>query len=397
MNQKKFYYLTRPILVLGFVSLFTDMASEMLYPVMPVYLESIGFSVLLISILEGFAETIAGLSKGYFGELSDKKQSRLPFVRLGYALSALSKPMLALFKFPVWIFFSRSVDRVGKGIRTAPRDALLSVQTTPENKAKVFGFHRGMDTLGAVAGPSLALLFLFYFPEKYRTLFLIAFIPGVIAVCFTFFMKESKGTPLTGKKISFISFFRYLFPGKNGSTANKEYRRLVTGLLLFALINSSDVLLLLKMKTSGLSDTWVIGIYIFYNLAYALFSFPAGIVADRSGLKKTYIAGLILFTIVYGGFAFNHSMPVYLLLFVFYGLYAACTEGIAKAWITNIAPAHEAGTAIGTYTAMASICAFAASSVAGLIWYTAGATYAFAFPAIAAACLIPYFYSLKEK
>lgn len=165
--------ISRVVLILSFVSLFTDMASEMLYPIMPIYLQQIGFSVIWIGILEGFAEAIAGLSKGYFGKLSDRSGKRVPFVQAGYALSAISKPLLALFVQPLWIFTTRTLDRLGKGIRTGARDALLSDEAKESDKGKVFGFHRALDTMGAVLGPLLALLYLHYFPEDYRTLSLI--------------------------------------------------------------------------------------------------------------------------------------------------------------------------------------------------------------------------------
>ena len=157
--------ITKAILLVSFVSLFTDIASEMLYPIMPVYLRSIGFSVLLIGILEGCAEATAGISKGYFGNLSDRLKKRVPFIRGGYILSAISKPMMVIFTFPLWIFFARTMDRFGKGIRTSARDALLSDETTKEHKGKVFGFHRGMDTVGAAIGPFLALIFLYFHPN----------------------------------------------------------------------------------------------------------------------------------------------------------------------------------------------------------------------------------------
>ena len=156
--------ITRTVWVLSLVSLCTDMASEMLYPVMPLFLKSIGFSVILIGILEGFAEATAGLSKGYFGKLSDHLYRRVPFVRLGYALSAFSKPMMAVFVFPAWIFLSRTMDRLGKGIRTGARDAILSDEAMPETKGRVFGFHRAWDTVGAFLGPSLGLFFLYLYP-----------------------------------------------------------------------------------------------------------------------------------------------------------------------------------------------------------------------------------------
>ena len=182
--------ITRTIWILSLVSLFTDVASEMLYPVMPVFLRTIGFSFVLIGVLEGFAEAVAGLSKAYFGKRSDITGKRLPFVQFGYALSAISKPMMAAFIYPLWIFFARTIDRLGKGLRTGARDAMLSDECTTENKGKVFGFHRSMDTMGAVLGPAIALLYLYYNPANYKTLFIIAFFPGMIAILFTLFIKE---------------------------------------------------------------------------------------------------------------------------------------------------------------------------------------------------------------
>lgn len=242
--------ITRNIWILSFVSLFTDVASEMLYPVMPIYLKTIGFSIILIGVLEGFAEAIAGLSKGYFGKLSDTKGKRLPFVQIGYAFSAISKPMMALFVFPIWIFFARTIDRLGKGVRTGARDALLSDEATPETKATVFGFHRSMDTLGAVLGPLIALIYLAYRPDDYKTLFFIAFFPGILAIGFTFFIKEKKKIPIENKsKLRFLDFIKYW------KESPAEYRKLVVGLLIFTLFNSSDVFLLLKIKEAGYNSS----------------------------------------------------------------------------------------------------------------------------------------------
>jgi sugar phosphate permease len=200
-------YITRTVWILSLVSLLTDTASEMLYPIMPIYLKSIGFSIVLIGFLEGFAEAIAGLSKGYFGKKSDNLGKRLPFVQIGYGLSAISKPMMALFVFPLWIFFARTIDRIGKGVRTGARDAILSDETTAENKGKIFGFRRSMDTLGAVIGPVLALIYLYYYPTDYKTLFLIAFFPGALAVIATLLIKEKQREVSTDKqKTSFFLF-----------------------------------------------------------------------------------------------------------------------------------------------------------------------------------------------
>src|SRR5206468_8836209 len=202
--------ITRTVLILSMVSLFTDMASEMLYPIMPLYLKSIGFSIVLIGILEGVAEATAGLSKGYFGKLSDVSGKRMPFVQWGYALSALSKPLMALFIAPLWIFIVRTLDRLGKGLRTGARDAVLSDEATPTTKGKVFGFHRSMDTLGAVIGPLLAVLYLYKHPAHYKSLFLKALAPGILAVLCSFLLKDRNRKPKPDiKRVPFFSFISY--------------------------------------------------------------------------------------------------------------------------------------------------------------------------------------------
>ncbi|MCB0567944.1 MAG: MFS transporter [Phaeodactylibacter sp.] len=361
--------LTRTIWLLGLVSLFTDMASEMLYPIMPLYLESIGFTVLGIGVLEGIAEAMAGLSKGYFGKLSDYRARKVPFVQLGYLLSALSKPLMAVWTAPLWVLGARTTDRLGKGIRTGARDALLAAEATAATRARVFGFHRGMDTLGAAIGPLLALLFLWVYPGYYRTLFLLAVFPGLAAVAFTLLLKEPANeavptTPVTKTgRPGFFSFLKYI------PKSSLAYRRLLWGLLAFALVNSSDLFLLLMLKYKGIGDSLLIGFYIFYNLVYALAAFPAGSLADRWGVKPTFISGLLVFVAVYGGMALAADWWQFGLLFLLYGLYAALTEGVAKAWISNLAPAEERATAIGTYEGLRSVATLLASSLAGLIWW----------------------------
>lgn len=385
-------YVTRSVWILSLVSLLTDTASEMLYPVMPVYLKTIGFSVVLIGILEGLAEATAGLSKGYFGKWSDTTGRRAVFVQVGYAFSAVSKPMMAIFVYPLWVFFARTIDRFGKGIRTGARDAILSGEATPQTKAKVFGFHRSMDTLGAVIGPSLALIYLFFYPDDYKTLFFIAFVPGALAIGASLLLKE-KNRPVspTQKPAAFFSFLHYW---KESPAA---YKKLVTGLLAFTLINSSDVFLLLKAKESGLSDSSVIGVYIFYNLVYALFGFPVGILADKVGLKKIFIAGLLIFSVVYFGMAFQTGIYTFFVLFFLYGIYAAATEGISKAWISNIADKKDTATAIGTFTGLQSLCTLLASSLTGIIWYQFGAAVAFTLTATITLVIVLYFIFLIPK
>lgn len=384
-------YLTRTVWVLSLISLLTDVASEMLYPIMPIYLRSIGFSVLLIGILEGVAEATAGLSKGYFGNLSDHTGKRTPFVRLGYLFSALSKPMMAVMTYPLWIFFARTLDRLGKGIRTGARDALLSDEATPATKGRVFGFHRSMDTFGAVAGPSFALLYLSIYPHNYKHLFLLAFVPGLAAIALSYFLKDRKAIP--EKKKNGLSFFHFLSYWKRSPAM---YRKLVGGLLVFTLCNSSDVFLLLKVKEAGLNDTAAIGVYIFYNLVFALMAYPMGILADKIGLKKIFVTGLFLFVMVYTGMAVKGSWLWYGLCFLAYGIYAAATEGISKAWITNIADPAETATAIGTFTAFQSLCALLASALTGWIWFRFGSAVAFLSTAVIAFFVFLYFLILPS-
>ena len=390
--------ITRTVLILSIVSLLADIASEMLYPIMPIYLKEIGFSVFWIGVLEGVVNFTAGISKGYFGKRSDEKGVRLPFVKLGYLLSAVSKPLMATFTYPLWIFFVRTVDRLGKGVRTAARDALLSQEATKETKARVFGFHRSMDTVGAAIGPVLALLFLYFYPGEYKTLFYLAFIPSIISILFIFLLKEKRQAVSTLGKGNFFSYFNYW------KVATPEFRKVVAGLLLFALFNSSDIfLLLITRETIGNDtltfagatlngDTITIAAYIFYNLVYAAASYPMGALADKLGYKKVILLGFILFAIVYGGFAFNPSVAVIFILFSIYGFYAAATEGVIKAWITNLAHKENTATAIGFYTSCESICALLASIIAGTLWTSWGSTSTFIITASIA--LIVFFYFL---
>lgn len=383
--------INRTVWILSLVSLFADIASEMLYPVVPVYLKEIGFSVLLIGILEGIANFTAGLSKGYFGKLSDEKGLRLPFVKSGYFLSALSKPMMAAFTLPLWIFFARTIDRLGKGLRTAARDALLSQNATPQTKARIFGFHRSMDTFGAAIGPLLALILLSLFPYQYARIFLIAFIPGLISVGLVFLLKEKRAPESTLGKGHFFSFFKYW------RIAPLQYKKLVIGLLGLALFNSSDVFLLLKTKEITGSDQLTIGAYILYNVVFALVSYPLGILADAIGIRKVFFSGLLLFALVY--FLFGISTSTYLIFgaFFLYGIYAAATEGISKAWITNMAHGTNTATAIGFYTSCESICTLLASSIAGALWSFWGSTVTFIVTACAAIGVLIYFLLTGKK
>ena len=384
-------YITRPIWLLSLVSLFSDITSEMIYPIMPIYLQSIGFSILWIGTLEGIAEAIAGLSQGYFGKASDLAGKRMPFVRLGYALTALSKPIIGVFRDPFLILLARSTDRFGKGIRTGARDAILSTETTNSHKGRVFGFHRSMNTTGAVIGLLLALGYLYYHPGDYQALFLISAIPAIISVALSFFITDSQvHLSKPNPEISAFTFLNYW------SKSSNEYKRIVTGLLAFTLFNASDFFLLLKMKQDGLDDISIISIYIFYNLVYAVTALPLGILADRIGLKAMLIIGLCAYAVLYFGMALMSGGTPFLFLFFAYGIYSSATEGISKAWISNTCELQDLGTALGTFLGFQSITLMIASILTGILWSLIGANTTFLIVGSITTLLIFYFLTLKN-
>lgn len=377
--------INRTVLILSLVSLFADVASEMLYPIIPVYLREIGFSFLLIGVLEGMANFTAAISKGYFGKLSDEKGLRLPFIKLGYLFSAASKPMLAVLAAPLWIFFTRAVDRLGKGVRTAARDALLSQNATPGTKARVFGFHRAMDTLGAAIGPAIALLLFVLYPKNYILIFLLAGIPGLISVALIFFLKEERKPSSTLGAGSFFSFFSYW------KIASPQYKKLVIGLVLLALFNSSDVFLLLKTREITGDDRLAIGAYILYNVVFAIAAYPMGALADKIGIKKVFLGGLVLFATIYFLFGITQSTALIFSAFVLYGIYAAATEGISKAWVSNLSHKENTATAIGFYTSCESICTLLASIITGWLWQEFSSSVAFFATGFVAVGVLIYF------
>jgi MFS family permease len=349
----------RQVIILGLVSLFTDIASEMLYPVTPIFLTAVlGASMAIVGLIEGIAEFTAGILKGYFGRLSDKIGRRSIFVTIGYSLSAISKPIPGIFPFIPSVVFSRITDRIGKGIRTAPRDALLA-SYAEGNTGAIFGFHRGMDTLGAAIGPITALILLHFYPNNYRLIFLVAFLPSIIAVGFTTVVKEKATSAVKKKKENFSVLWK---------NSPKKFKEVIIFITLFSFVNSSDVFLILKSQNISRSSTLAILGYIFYNLVYALTSYPIGKISDRFSKKSVFISGLIIFSLVYFGFAVTQNLNVIWGLFVLYGIYAASTEGIAKAWISDLIPDQNRGTAIGLLTMLSGIAMMTGSVITGILW-----------------------------
>jgi MFS family permease len=365
--------ISKQVFLLGMVSLFTDIASEMLYPVTPIFLTVVlGSSMAVVGVIEGIAEVTAGLLKGYFGNLSDKVGKRSIFVVLGYGISALAKPLPGIFQNIPIVLTSRVSDRVGKRIRTAPRDALLA-SYSDGNSGAVFGFHRAMDTLGAAIGPVIALILLYYFPNNFQLIFLVAFVPSVIAVAFTLLVKDKPDSSKVKSKKNYIEFWK---------SAPNEYKKILLLITTFSLVNSSDVFLILKSKDVSQSSSLAIFGYVFYNLIYAAASYPLGGLSDKLGKQKVFSFGLIIFSAVYFGFALVPNINFIWVLFALYGIYAASTEGVSKAWISDLIPSEQRGSAIGLLTMLSSFAIMFGSFLTGVLWDKFGSEIPFIISAI---------------
>ena len=384
MSLKK---IPRQVKILGLISLFTDIASEMLYPITPIFLTVVlGSSMAVVGLIEGLAEITSGFFKGYFGSLSDKLGKRSIFVRIGYSLSALTKPLPGIFPFVSSVLFSRVTDRVGKGIRTAPRDALLA-SYSENNSGAIFGFHRSMDTLGAALGPVGALVLLYFFPGNYTLIFLVAFLPSLVAVAFTIPVKDKPVKKTIREKKHYRVFWQ---------SAPANYKKLIYLFTIFSLVNSSDVFLILKSKDISDSSTIAIIGYVFYNLIYASASYPIGKLADKLGKKNIFITGLFIYSLVYLGFAFISELSFIWFLFAFYGIYAAATEGVAKAWVSDLIPDEQRGTAIGLFTMLSSIAIMAGSFLTGFLWDLYGSQVPFLLSACVSLVVVVLFLRVKK-
>ncbi len=378
----------KQVIILGFVSLFTDIASEMLYPVTPIFLTAVlGSSMAVVGVIEGIAEITAGLLKGYFGRLSDKIGKRSIFVVLGYGLSAIAKPFPGLFPHISTVVVSRTSDRIGKGIRTAPRDALLASYSEKNTTGTIFGFHRAMDTLGAAIGPIGALILLNLFNQNYELVFIAAFVPSIIAVGFTLVVKDNPIPVKLRSKNNYKEFWK---------VSPKNYKLLLLLITIFSLVNSSDVFLILKSRDISNSSTLAIIGYIFYNLVYAGASYPLGKLSDKTGKKKIFVFGLFVFSIVYLGFALLPDFYLLWILFAFYGIYSASTEGITKAWVSDLIPDELRASAIGLLTMLSSLSIMFGSFLAGILWDQFGSTVPFLVSSIVSFIIAVVFLVLKK-
>jgi len=386
--MKNKFGISKNVFVLGLVSFFNDVASEMIYPIVPIFLTSIlGAPVAIVGLIEGIAESTASILKVVSGWLSDKLQKRKPFVVAGYSFSAISKILLSLaFSWP-FVLFARFVDRFGKGTRTSARDALIAESSETSTRGKSFGFHRALDTLGAVVGPLAALSAIHFLDNQFRLIFFLAFIPASIGILLLlFFVKEKK------KEVNSAPVFHF-----NWRNLDPSFKIFLLISFIFALGNSSDAFLILRAQNLGLSVILVVLAYVLFNFTYALFSMPAGIISDKIGPKKVLLGGFLLFSAVYLFFGLAHSSLFLWFLFPIYGIYMALTEGVGKAYISNLVPQEKTGTAFGIYQTTIGLCTFFASLIAGLLWTYNGVSVPFIFGSITAIISALLFIVLEKK
>ena len=381
------------VIVLGLVSFFNDIASEMVYPIVPIFLSSVlKVSTPIIGIIEGIAEATASIGKFIFGYLSDKIGSRKPFVSSGYGLSSISKIFLGLAQTWPLVLFARFIDRLGKGIRTGARDSLLLQNTTKKNKGFIFGYHRAFDSAGAVLGPIIGLILIYFFKENLRFVFYFAAIPGLIGVLLLiFFVKEKTRSPVYSTASPQRGPRRL---SQNGSPRfdnnfsliwkNKKLSLFFIASIIFSLGNSSDAFLILRAKNLGMTTLLTVLTYIVYNLSQTLLAAPIGKLADKIGAKKVFEGGLLVFTLVYFFFGFIKD-PIFIwLLFPIYGVYIAATDGVSKAYVAEFITERESGSYFGLYQSAISISAFFASWMAGILWYKISPAATFYFGSIMA-------------
>ena len=379
-----FFGLPKPVWLLGWVSLATDSATEAIYPLLPFFLTRIlGATAVSLGIVEGAAEAANSVLKILSGRIADRSARKRPLVLFGYSVSSLARPLISVTTSWPQVFTVRVLDRVGKGVRGAPRDAMLATWATPHTRGKVYGFHRAMDHAGAVIGPALASAFLFFFPDQYRMLFALTIIPGAIAVSLILLVPEE---PSSEKRSSGASTAIRLKPGAiddaDGRTAAHQalpraFTSFMLVLTLFTLGNSSDAFLLLKLTDVAGSVKYVPLMWAALHVVKATTSVVAGSWSDRIGRRTVIALGWLIYAVVYAAFAVATTLEALVLWFLVYGFYFGFAEGTEKALVADLAPAARRGFAFGIYNTVQGVGALAASVVFGALWSAYGPAAAF--------------------
>ncbi len=368
--EGKIFGFHRNIIFTGLTSFLTDTSVKMIYSVMPMFLMSIGASKASLGLIEGVAESTASLVKAFSGFWSDKIGKNKPFMLVGYAVSAIIFPLYAFVVTPMHVLILRFIERFGKGIRTAPRDSLIAASVENNETGRSFGLQKAMDNSGAIAGPLLAFALLSLFPENYRLIFIVAGIPAFLGIFVILFgIKEA----IKSKAELFQKFRVRDFP--------KRYYLFLGIIFIFTLGNSTDALLLVKANEAGIKVAFIPLVYLLTNLVSVIAAIPLGSLSDRVGKEKILVAGFLLYALVYFWFGRTSDTVVITALFALYGLYSAATDGIQKAFVSDITDSNKKGTALGIYNAMLGITLLPASIIAGLLYDRAGSGVPFYFGA----------------
>lgn len=393
LRQRLFAGLTRNVVVLGVVSLFTDISSEMIVPVRIIFLVVIlNTPVTLAGLIEGIAESTASIVKVFSGRLADRVSKRKPIILAGYGISNLCKPLLSLVTSWPQALGLIFLDRAGKGVRGSPRDAMIADSIEAKYRGKAFGLHRAMDTMGAAIGPLFAALILALTDQNLRALFAWTLLPGILAVVVViFFLREPPREPIATPQPDAIKVPFWQGLGALGA----PFWMFTSASTLFAVGNSSDAFVFLR--TEGLEGVLeaVPLVYFGYNLVYALLATPLGVLSDRYGRIPVLLAGYISFGLVYMGWAAATEPWQPWALFFLYGVYAAATEGVGKALVSDLIPRGKRGTAMGWFNGMVGLAALPANLIGGALWATFGPAATFNFGAVAAfaAALLLYIFS----
>lgn len=349
--------ISRNVLFTGLTSFLTDTSTKMVYSVMPMFLLSIGASKTSLSLIEGIAESTAALVKTFSGFWSDKLGKNKPFMLIGYGLSSLIMPFYAVVVSPVQVLWLRFAERVGKGIRTAPRDSLIAGSVANGETGAAFGVQKAMDNMGAILGPVLAFVLLLLLPNNYRIIFLLAGIPAMFGILTLFFgVKEAKKT--RNKPIEWSGLKS--FP--------KRYYVFLAVVFVFTLGNSTDALLLVKANEIGVKVAFIPLVYLITSVVSVALAVPMGILSDKWGKEKLLAVGYLLYAIVYFGFGWSSDVKVVMGLFALYGVYSAMTDGTQKAFVSDLVDSDKKGTGLGIYNALIGLTLLPASLLAGILY-----------------------------
>ncbi|MBI2053249.1 MAG: MFS transporter [Candidatus Sungbacteria bacterium] len=367
---------SRNVIVMGTVSFLNDLSSDMIFPFIPVFLTSVlGAPVAFVGVVEGVADATASILKMVSGRYADILRRRKPFIVGGYALSALAKPLLAFAAAPWHVLAVRFIDRTGKGMRDAPRDALLSMSTEKQSVGRAFGFHRAADTLGAAAGPMVAFLLLPWLGNDLRMLFLFSFVASFVAVVILQIFVRDRVQSLPQNLAVSAQSIPYRSLGA-------PFYIFLTAAVVLALGRASDAFLILRAQDAGIALALLPLPYVLSNLVFSAFAMPVGSLSDRIGHRNTFMMGIVLLSVVYMLFARTHSLTALWALFALYGCANAFVEGVGRAIVADIVAEGARGTAYGLYNACTGIALLPASVLFGFLWQYSGFAAAFIYSAV---------------